>query len=146
MATRIVTAVLVLITVLLAILAIPLGMLTAGQDRTDFGDQTRATAASVANAAEEWLGEGVHGTALTRSITQLTAAGDRVAVYTTAGQVVAARRTSGQHRARSTPTGWWCRPRSWARRVRARSGGRALPVLPSRWSTGSACSGPSSPE
>jgi signal transduction histidine kinase len=89
MATRIVAAVLVLITALLAILAVPLGMLTASQDRADFRDQTAATAGSVANVAEERLGDGVHGPALDRSIAELAAAGDRVAVYNAAGRVVA---------------------------------------------------------
>jgi signal transduction histidine kinase len=89
MATRIVAAVLVLMTALLAILAVPLGMLTASQDRADFRDQTAATAGSVASVAEEWLGDGVHGAALDRSIAELAAAGDRVAVYNAAGRVVA---------------------------------------------------------
>ncbi len=89
MASRIVAAVLTLITALLAILAVPLGMLTASQDRADFRDQTAVTAGSVANVAEERLGDGVHGPALDRSISELAAAGDRVAVYNAAGEVVA---------------------------------------------------------
>lgn len=89
MASRIVAAVLMLITALLAILAVPLGMLTASQDRADFRDQTAATAGSVASVAEERLGDGVPGPALDRSIAELAAAGDRVAVYSAAGRVIA---------------------------------------------------------
>ena len=40
MARRIVATVLTLIIVLLAIVAVPLGLLTAAQDRTDFRDET----------------------------------------------------------------------------------------------------------
>ncbi|HEY1640629.1 MAG TPA: HAMP domain-containing sensor histidine kinase [Streptosporangiaceae bacterium] len=89
MASRIVAVVLSLITALLAILAVPLGMLTASQDRADFRDQTRATAGSLANVAEERLGDGVQGPALDRSIDELAAAGDQVAVYNAAGREVA---------------------------------------------------------
>ncbi|HEU5419471.1 MAG TPA: HAMP domain-containing sensor histidine kinase [Streptosporangiaceae bacterium] len=93
MASRIVAAVLVLITALLATLAVPLGLVIAAQDRADFRDQTAATAGSVASVAEERLGDGVQGRALNRSITELAQAGDRVAVYNAAGQLVAG--TSG---------------------------------------------------
>jgi signal transduction histidine kinase len=89
MASRIVLAVVALITALLAILAIPLGLLTAAQDRTDFRDQTAAAAGTLANVAEERLSDGARGRALDRSIRELATAGDRVAVYDAAGHEVA---------------------------------------------------------
>jgi signal transduction histidine kinase len=89
MATRIVLTVLALITALLAILAVPLGLLTAAQDRTDFRDQATAAARTLADVAEERIGDGSHGAALSRSITELAAAGDRIAVYDAAGREVA---------------------------------------------------------
>ena len=52
MVGRIVLTVLALITALLAIVAVPLGLLTAAQDRKVFQDQTAAAAATLANVAE----------------------------------------------------------------------------------------------
>jgi len=67
-ARRIAVAVLALITVLLAVVAIPLGLLISAQDRQDFRTSTEASATSVANVAEERLDDHVHGSALSRSI------------------------------------------------------------------------------
>jgi signal transduction histidine kinase len=89
MARRIVLAVLALITALLAILAVPLGMLTAGQDRRDFTDETTDTATALANAAEERIGDHVRSPALDRSVRDLTRQGDQVAVYDAAGREIA---------------------------------------------------------
>ena len=56
MTSRIVAAVLALITAALASMAIPLGLLTAAQDRRDFRADTLASARSTANLAEEGIG------------------------------------------------------------------------------------------
>lgn len=89
MARRIVTTVLALIAVLLAVVAVPLGVLTSGQDRTDFRDQTADAATTLANVAEERISDGSPGSALSRSVRDLAARGDRVTVYDSAGRVVA---------------------------------------------------------
>ncbi|HEX3487821.1 MAG TPA: HAMP domain-containing sensor histidine kinase [Streptosporangiaceae bacterium] len=89
MARRIAATVLALITALLAIVAVPLGLLTAAQDRTDFADETADAARTLANVAEERLGDGTQGPALARTIRSLNGRGDRVTVYDAAGRVVA---------------------------------------------------------
>jgi len=89
MARRIAATVLALITALLAIVAVPLGLLTAAQDRTDFADETADAARTLGNVAEERLGDGTQGPALARTIRSLTGRGDRVTVYDAAGRVVA---------------------------------------------------------
>jgi len=89
MARRIAATVLTLITALLAIVAVPLGLLTAAQDRTDFTDETADAARTLANVAEERLGDGTPGSGLPRTIRSLNSRGDRVTVYDTAGRVVA---------------------------------------------------------
>jgi signal transduction histidine kinase len=89
MASRIVLTVLALITALLAIVAVPLGLVTAAQDRRDFQDETVTSATTLANVAEERIGDGAQGRALERSIRELTAAGDRVTVYNAAGREIA---------------------------------------------------------
>jgi signal transduction histidine kinase len=90
MAGRVVLTVLALITVLLAVVAIPLGLLTAAQERRDFRDETAATAAAAANTAEELIGDGVRSPVLPRLIRQLAARGERVGVYDQAGRLVLA--------------------------------------------------------
>jgi signal transduction histidine kinase len=90
MARRIAATVLALIIALLAIVAVPLGLLTAAQDRTDFADETADSARTLANVAEERLGDGTRGPALARSIRALNDRGDRVTVYDASGRVVAA--------------------------------------------------------
>ena len=57
MTRRIIIAVMALITALLAILAVPLGLLTAAQERRAFTDETTATAIALANVAEERIGD-----------------------------------------------------------------------------------------
>jgi signal transduction histidine kinase len=85
---RIVLAVVGLIIGLLAVLAVPLGLLTAAQDRADFRDQAVDTAASVANVAEERIGDGVGAAGLARSVQELASRGDQVAVYDQAGRLI----------------------------------------------------------
>jgi signal transduction histidine kinase len=89
MARRIVLAVLALITALLATLAVPLGLLTAAQDRRDFIDDATTSATALANVAEERLGDHVRNPALDRSVGDLARQGDRVAVYDAAAREVA---------------------------------------------------------
>jgi len=86
---RIIIAVMALITALLAILAVPLGLLTAAQERRAFTDETTATATALANIAEERLDDHVVSPALDRSVRALARQGDRVAAYDAAGDKVA---------------------------------------------------------
>ena len=88
MARRIALAVLALITGLLAVVAIPLGLLTAAQDRRDFRVEAGAEATTLANVAEERIDDG-RGVALSRSVEYWARQGDRVAVYNAAGRWVA---------------------------------------------------------
>jgi signal transduction histidine kinase len=87
--SRIVAAVLALITAALASMAIPLGLLTAAQDRRDFRDDTLAAAGTAANLAEEGIGDGSGGPLLGRAVRDLARRGDRVGVYDAAGHEVA---------------------------------------------------------
>ena len=89
MTRRIIIAVMALITALLAILAVPLGLLTAAQERRAFTDETTATAIALANVAEERIGDRVRSPALDRSVSSLARHGDRVAVYDAGGRKVA---------------------------------------------------------
>jgi HAMP domain-containing protein len=90
--SRIVAAVLALITAALASMAIPLGLLTAAQDRRDFRDDTFATARSTANLAEEGIGDGSAGPLLSRAVRELARRGDRAGVYDATGHEVAGTR------------------------------------------------------
>ena len=64
MTRRIVLAILALICVLLATVAVPLGLITAAHDRQDYRDQAAATARSLAGVAEEKLADHERGAAL----------------------------------------------------------------------------------
>jgi signal transduction histidine kinase len=90
MARRILLTVLALITVLVGVLAVPLGLISAGQDRRDFQDETVSAATTLANVAEELLGDGVRSPALRHAIRGLSRVGYRAAVYDPAGGLVAA--------------------------------------------------------
>src|SRR6266581_3435698 len=85
MARRIMLAVMALIVALLGIIAVPLGLITAGQDRRDFHSETLTAAATLANVAEERLGDRSHGLALARVIAGLARSGDQLSVYDNAG-------------------------------------------------------------
>jgi signal transduction histidine kinase len=89
MARRIAVAVVALITVLMTVVALPLGLLISAQDRSDFQASTRTAAATVANVAEERLDDGEHGPALGRSIREMSHQDDQLAVYDSAGQLIA---------------------------------------------------------
>jgi signal transduction histidine kinase len=111
MARRIVLAVMALITALLGLIAVPLGLITASQERRDFREETVAAATTLANVAEERLGDHSQGPALARSVTQLQRGDDEVAVYDQAGDRLAGTATvpaatAGQvRRALSGPAG-----------------------------------------
>jgi signal transduction histidine kinase len=89
MTRRIVLAILALICVLLATVAVPLGLITAAHDRQDYRDQAAATARSLAGVAEEKLADHERGAALTRTITQIRGRGDQVGIYDHAGRRIA---------------------------------------------------------
>ncbi len=92
MARRIAITVLALMTGLLAVVAVPLGLLTAAQDRRDFRVEAGAEASALANVAEERIDDG-RGTALSRSVGYWARQGDRVAVYNARGTWIAGTRT-----------------------------------------------------
>ena len=89
MARRIALIVIALVAVLLGVVAVPLGLLTASQDRHEFRDDTVTATATVSSVAEEFLDDHATGAALARSIAGLSRRGDVVAVYDATGRRVA---------------------------------------------------------
>lgn len=89
MARRIVLAVLALVAAVLGVVAVPLGLITAHQDMHDFQDETAASATTLANVAEERLGDRSTGPALGRTVGQFAAAGDLVSVIDRGGRLIA---------------------------------------------------------
>lgn len=86
MERRITAAVVALTAALLAAIAVPLGLITAAQDRRDFRSQSVSSARTLASIAEEALGDHRMNRALASSITQLGRGGDQIAVYDRAGR------------------------------------------------------------
>jgi signal transduction histidine kinase len=95
MTRRIVLSVLLLIAAVIGAVAVPLGLLTASQDRHDFTDETTATASTLANVAEERLDDGSSPRALHRLIRQLGRDGDKIGVFDKAGRLVYGTRPAG---------------------------------------------------
>jgi signal transduction histidine kinase len=124
MGRRIVVTVLALIVVLLASVAVPLGLLTAAQDHQAFRDETTTAAVTLANVAEERIDDGTAGRALNRSARGLTRQGYRVAVYGADGRAIASYGGRGLGAAHLTPGAPTARPRSYW------SGGRLLVLVP----------------
>lgn len=89
MARRLALTIITLIMILLSLVAIPLGLLTAGQDRHDFTDETRAAAVTLAGFAEEDLADRGASQRLSAAIAGLARRGDQVSVYDTSGRWVA---------------------------------------------------------
>lgn len=89
MARRIALTVIALIAILLSTVVVPLGMITAGQDRRDFEGEAATATAALAGVAEEHLDDRSASRALARSIAELSRHGDQVAVYGRAGRWVA---------------------------------------------------------
>jgi len=85
MARRIVLTTLTLIVALLGLIAVPLGLITAGQDHRDFTGETVTAARTLAGAAEETLADQADAPLLRRSIARLQRGGDQVALYDRAG-------------------------------------------------------------
>jgi hypothetical protein len=77
---RIVLAVLALIAAVLGSVALPLGILTAGQDQRAFTDETVATTTTLANVAEERLDDGTGERALHRLVGRLAGEDMKVSV------------------------------------------------------------------
>jgi signal transduction histidine kinase len=90
MARRIVLAVLAVVAAVLGSVAVPLGLITTGQDQRAFQNEARVAALTITNVAEERLDDKVHGSALDRTVRQLASSGDRVLVLDAAGRTVAA--------------------------------------------------------
>ncbi len=89
MARRIALVVIALVAVLLGVVAVPLGILTASQERHDFRDDAIRAAATVSGVAEEFLGDRGARAPLTKAIAGVRRRGDLVAVYDRAGRLVA---------------------------------------------------------
>jgi signal transduction histidine kinase len=88
MARRIAATVVALIAVLLGVVAVPLGLITAGHDTRSFQDEAVNSATSLASVAEERLSDHVDGPALSHAVGRLRQGGDQVAVYDEAGRWV----------------------------------------------------------
>src|SRR5215469_5588521 len=86
MARRITLTVIALVVFLLGIVAVPLGLHVASEDRSDFTRQTTADAATVASVAEEHLDDGATGLPLSQLIGQARRHGEQVAVYEPSGR------------------------------------------------------------
>jgi signal transduction histidine kinase len=86
---RIAATVIALIAVLLGVVVVPLGLITAGHDSRSFQDEAVNSATSLANVAEERLSDDVTGPALSNDIMRLRQSDDLVSVYDKAGGWVA---------------------------------------------------------
>jgi hypothetical protein len=86
MARRISATVVALIALLLGVVAVPLGLITAAHDSRAFTADAMSSAMSLASVAEERMADHTGGPALGIDISQLRQAGDRVAVYDRAGR------------------------------------------------------------
>jgi signal transduction histidine kinase len=85
MTRRIVLTILTLIVALLGLIAVPLGLITASQDRRDFTGATVTAAQALASTAEEKLADQADAPGLSRAIARLQRSGDQVALYDRAG-------------------------------------------------------------
>ncbi|HET9893787.1 MAG TPA: HAMP domain-containing sensor histidine kinase [Streptosporangiaceae bacterium] len=89
MTRRIVLAILSLLAAVLGAVAIPLGLLTAAQDRRDYTDETKSTASTLVNMAEERLGDRSSAKVLDDLVAGLRRHGDRIGVFDQAGSKIA---------------------------------------------------------
>ena len=126
MTRRIVLSVLALIAAVLGSVAVPLGILTAGQDQRAFTDETVATTTTLANVAEERLDDGTGARARTAWSASSAARRPKVSVFDRSGRKVspaphrrrgsaspACHRAQGQRTRRliqATARFWWWRP------------------------------------
>jgi signal transduction histidine kinase len=88
-ARRIAATVVALIALLLGVVAVPLGLITAAHDNRAFDAAAVSSATSLAVAAEEKMADHSGGPALGTDIGQLRQGGDSVAVYDKAGRWLA---------------------------------------------------------
>src|SRR5579859_4667472 len=88
MARRITLMVIALVVFLLGVVAVPLGLHVASQDRSDFTQQTAAEAAAVASVAEEHIDDQATGGPLAQVFAEVRRRGDQVAVYQSAGRAI----------------------------------------------------------
>jgi len=85
MARRIAATVVALIALILGVVAVPLGLITAAHDSHSFRGEAVGAATSLASVAEEKIGDHSKYPALGNDISQLRRGGDKVAVYDRAG-------------------------------------------------------------
>jgi signal transduction histidine kinase len=135
-ARRIVLAVLALIAAILGIVALPLGFITAGQDHRDFQDVTVATATTIANAAEEKLGDGDPPRAMDRIIRGVARDDDRVSVFNETGGKI-----GGTTSPPAVSPGWLARGRTAASPVAYPASGAIVVIAPVRDDAGTATIG-----
>jgi signal transduction histidine kinase len=125
MARRIAATVVALIAVLLGVVAVPLGLITAGHDNGSFRDEAVDASTSLASVAEERLADHVDGPALGHDIGQLRRDGDEIAVYDQAGRWVA-----GTPARPAVPPGGVGRALGRLMPVTDQAGGRLLVLAP----------------
>jgi signal transduction histidine kinase len=89
MARRIAATVVALIAVLLGVIAVPLGLITASHDNHSFQDEGVNASTSLASVAEERISDHSGGAALGHGISRLRGDGDQIAVYDKAGHWLA---------------------------------------------------------
>jgi signal transduction histidine kinase len=89
MARRIAATVVALIALLLGVVAVPLGLITAAHDNRAFDAAAVSSATSLASVAEERMADHSEGPALGIDIGQLRQGGDSVGVYDKAGRRLA---------------------------------------------------------
>jgi signal transduction histidine kinase len=136
MARRIVLAILGLIAAILGLVALPLGFITAAQDRRDFRDVTVATATTIANAAEEKLGDGDPPRAMNRLIRGVARDDDRVSAFNRAGT-----RIGGTTRRPALSPEWLARAQTAANPAVYPADGAIVVIAPVRNDAGTATIG-----
>jgi signal transduction histidine kinase len=125
MARRIAASVVALIALLLGIVAVPLGLITAAHDRQVFASETISAATSLASVAEEKIGDHSRSPALGNSISQLRRDGDRISVLNRAGQW-----TAGTPARPAVPAGAVTRALARQKPVTYQADDRLLVLLP----------------
>jgi signal transduction histidine kinase len=93
MARRISLTVIALVVIMVGIVAVPLGLHVANEDRSDFTLQAKAAAATVASVAEERLDDRVDPASLAQVVAVMRRHGDQVAVYQNPGRPIAGNRS-----------------------------------------------------
>ena len=88
MARRIVLTMLALIGALLVTTVVPLGLITAGHERSSFREDTVLFARALAGFAEDRLDDQARSITLTRALVQAQRAGEQVRVYDTRRRVI----------------------------------------------------------